>query len=190
MAADDVLDLHFLPGGPIPVPTTESPSGAVFFVLIGLMRPRARGSVSLTSADANAAPRIRTGGVDHPEDQARLVEAIRTGRRLLATEPLASILPGLEIRPGASCETDEDLSAYVRTHAGVYHHASGTCAMGADPASGAAVDADGHVHGIAGLAVADASVFPEIPAVNTNLPAIMVAEHLVDRWRGVHGRVG
>jgi choline dehydrogenase len=36
------------------------------------------------------------------------------------------------------------------------------------------------VHGIQGLRVADASIFPTIPSGNTNAPAIMVGEKASD----------
>jgi choline dehydrogenase len=54
--------------------------------------------------------------------------------------------------------------------------------MGLDPDGGAVVGADGFVHGIAGLAVADASVMPDIPSANTNLPVIALAHHLAAVW--------
>jgi choline dehydrogenase-like flavoprotein len=50
--------------------------------------------------------------------------------------------------------------------------------MGRDPARGAVTDARGRVHGTEGLTVADASVMPTIPTANTNLPTIMLAEHI------------
>jgi choline dehydrogenase-like flavoprotein len=55
--------------------------------------------------------------------------------------------------------------------------------MGPDPATGAVVDARGAVHGVERLYVADASVMPTIPAANTNLPTIVVAERIA-RWLG------
>ena len=48
--------------------------------------------------------------------------------------------------------------------------------MGSDPL--AVVDHAGHVHGISGLTVADASVMPTIPRANTNVPTLMIAEKL------------
>ena len=57
--------------------------------------------------------------------------------------------------------------------------------MGLDPAAGAVVDPDARVHGVDGLSVVDASIVPEIPSANTNIPVIMVAEHVAARrmWR-------
>jgi choline dehydrogenase-like flavoprotein len=53
--------------------------------------------------------------------------------------------------------------------------------MGLDPAAGAVVDPDARVYGVDGLSVADASILPEIPSANTNIPVIMVAEHVAAR---------
>ena len=50
--------------------------------------------------------------------------------------------------------------------------------MGPDPDTGAVVDRRGPVHGIDRLWVADASIMPNIPAANTNLPTIVVAERI------------
>lgn len=47
--------------------------------------------------------------------------------------------------------------------------------MGTDSKT-SVVDARLKVHGVAGLRIADASVFPSIPTGNTNAPTIMVGE--------------
>ena len=54
--------------------------------------------------------------------------------------------------------------------------------MGHDAA--AVVDAQLRVRGIAGLRIADASVMPDVPSGNTNLPSIMVGERAADLIRG------
>ena len=45
------------------------------------------------------------------------------------------------------------------------------------------VDEQLRVHGIAGLRVADASIFPTMPSGNTNAPSIMVGEKAADLIR-------
>jgi choline dehydrogenase-like flavoprotein len=50
--------------------------------------------------------------------------------------------------------------------------------MGPASDTEAVVDANGNVHGINGLYVCDASIFPTLMRANTNLPAAMLAEHL------------
>jgi choline dehydrogenase-like flavoprotein len=47
----------------------------------------------------------------------------------------------------------------------------------------AVVDHAGRVHGIAGLRVADASVFPTIPRANIHCTVVAVAEQLADAVR-------
>jgi choline dehydrogenase len=170
----DTYDMHVVGGGPV----EHTPGDAVFFLFVGLMRPRSRGRVALRSSDPAAAPRIHMGDLSHPDDLARMVEGIRLGRELLATEPLRSFVTGAELKPGRELTTSTELQEAIGRQIGVYHHASGTCAMGVDPDAGSVVDSRGRVHGIDGLYVADASVMPNIPAANTNLPAIMIGERI------------
>ena len=91
---------------------------------------------------------------------------------------------------GPSCPVDDRpaLAAWVRSAVSTYHHPVhhpvGTCAMGRDPDQGAVTDASGSVHGIHGLTIADASIMPTIPTATTNLPTIMLAEHIAGGLRG------
>jgi choline dehydrogenase len=72
---------------------------------------------------------------------------------------------------------DHDLRGEIYAKARTYHHPVGTCTMGADP-SQLVVDFKGHVHGTERLLVADASIMPEIPSANANLPTLMIAERI------------
>ncbi|MBL9108057.1 MAG: choline dehydrogenase, partial [Myxococcales bacterium] len=56
------------------------------------------------------------------------------------------------------------------------YHPSGTVPMGPEGSPDAAVDSRGRFSGISGLTVADASIMPTIPSVNTNLPTLMIGE--------------
>ena len=76
--------------------------------------------------------------------------ALREARRLVRTAPLSELVIGPEMAP-ASGIGDHDTKRLTAALAGQvwsYHHPVGTCAMGADPAEGAVVDAGGRVHGI------------------------------------------
>ena len=80
-----------------------------------------------------------------------------------------------EILPGAHLQSDEDLLQDFRDRADTVYHPVGTCRMGADPTC-SVVDARLRVHGVQGLRVIDASIFPSITSGNTNAPTVMVAE--------------
>ena len=183
LAGSDLFDLHTIPGGPLAVGPDDSPTGSIFFMFSSVVRPRSRGWVKLRSADATAAPVVRTGDVDHPDDLARMVDAVRHTRELFRTSPLRDLVCGEELRPGNDVRSDRELEAAIREGVTVYHHASGTCPMGPNVEDGAVVDASGRVHGIENLVVADASIMPNIPAANTNLPTMMLAEHIAHRIR-------
>jgi choline dehydrogenase len=149
-----------------------------FFVFVGLVRPRSRGQVTLRNSDADAPPRIRTGGLDAPDDLARMIEGVRHARELLKTSPLRELITGEELKQGLDARDDYELTQGIRRELSVYHHACGTCAMGVRPEDGAVVDNHGRVHAVEGLFVADASIMPMIPAANTNLPAVMIGERI------------
>jgi len=83
-----------------------------------------------------------------------------------------------EALPGPGTDDDEALKEHIRRNAGHRSHPVGTCRMGHDAL--AVVDEQLRVRGISGLRVADASVMPDVPSGNTNLPAIMVGERAAD----------
>src|SRR4029077_18925282 len=107
----------------------------------------------------------------------------RHARRLSRIPPLAGFVTGAELAPGPAISDDDTagLARSIQARAGSYHPPVGTCAMGPNPDHGHVVDAHGAVHGINGLWVADASVMPAIPAANTNLSTIVIAERIA-QW--------
>jgi choline dehydrogenase len=177
-------DLQLFTSGPYDDASIDS--GAVFGLAAELLAPRSRGSLRLRSADPADPPRIDPAHLRHPDDVARMVEVTRVARRISRTPPLADLLLGPEINPGAGIGDDDvdGLALSIRRRVSSCHHPVGTCAMGPDPAGGAVADARGAVHGIESLYVADAAVMPTIPAANTNLPTIVVAERIAS-WLGV-----
>ena len=117
-------------------------------------------------------------------------------RNVLATQALAAILDGPEalrrnaIRWGIAGGEREPaprtraawLERTVRRHAfGMYHPAC-TCRMGASEDPLAVVDGEGRVIGAEGLRVVDASIMPQLVRGNTNLPVIMLAERVAERF--------
>ena len=76
---------------------------------------------------------------------------------------------------------DKALRAFVSRGTSTYYHPVGSCTMGMG--ADAVVDAELRVHGLSGVRVADASVIPRIPPVNTNAAAIMIGERAADLIR-------
>jgi 5-(hydroxymethyl)furfural/furfural oxidase len=75
---------------------------------------------------------------------------------------------------------DDAIDAYLnKAVAGVWHPV-GTCRMGRDGDPMAVTTPQGHVRGVSGLRVCDASVMPSITCANTNISTIMVAERMAD----------
>jgi choline dehydrogenase len=156
------------------------PPGHGFTVGPTLLRPGARGRVSLRSADPLVPPAIQANYLAGERDLATLVAGVRLARRLAharAFDPFR----GAEILPGAAAADDAAIAAHVRATAQTLYHPVGTCRMGAD--ARAVVDARLRVHGVEGLRVVDASIMPTIVGGNTNAPTIMIAEKAADLIR-------
>lgn len=129
-----------------------------------------RGIVHITSADPGAHPHLDHGYLSDPagHDLAVLRDGLVLAEQLLSQPALAEVL-GDRI-------TDMTTDAAIFDTVAHYYHPVGTCAMGDGPM--AVCDADGRVHGVPGVVVADASLMPKITRANTNLPAIMIGERI------------
>jgi choline dehydrogenase-like flavoprotein len=136
-------------------------------------RPRSSGSIHAASRDPLAPPAIQPRFLSDPDDRRRVVAAIRIARRIAARPSLATVVER-EMNPGPDADTDEALLAWARATGQTLYHPCGTCRMG--PGEGSVVDPRLRVHGLEGLRVADASVFPSITSGNIHAPVIMVAE--------------
>ncbi|WP_206245303.1 GMC family oxidoreductase [Novosphingobium terrae] len=147
--------------------------------LIGLMRPSHRGRITLRSPDPLAPPVIEHRLLGSDDDIEQIVEGIAIARRIMAAAALAGTVTG-EVRPGTMLESPEDLRAYVRMASIPLYHPVGTARMGRVDDPLAVVDPDLAVRGPSGLWVADASIFPTLPAGNTNATAIMVGDKGAD----------
>jgi len=135
-------------------------------------RPTSRGEITLKSADPFAPPRIVGNAFSTESDVAEMLLAVKYLRHIAAQEPLRGLIAE-ELRPGPLVQSDADLIADFRTRSGTVYHPSCTARMGPDAAT-SVVDADLRVHGLAGLRVCDASVFPTLIGGNTNAPSILV----------------
>lgn len=144
-----------------------------------LLRPKARGSVRLASADPFAAPRVDPQFFGDPYDLRLTLAGLRYARDVLATSPVRDMVEK-EILPGPEVSTDEALAAHCRQTVKTNYHPVGTCRMGRESDDLAVVTPDLRTRGIAGLRIVDASVMPSIPSGNTNAPVLALAGKAVD----------
>ncbi len=162
------------------IPTSIYPSGRTgkgsFTLMVALVKPDSRGWLRLRSKNPSDAPIIDLGYFTNTGDMPRMVEGVRIARRLSKTPPLSDFVLK-EVYPGHEISDDaKDLENAVLPAVATYHHPVGTCRMGPATDKMAVVNAHGSVHDVTGLYVIDASIMPTIPAANTNLPTIMIAE--------------
>ncbi|HUA73897.1 MAG TPA: GMC family oxidoreductase N-terminal domain-containing protein [Solirubrobacteraceae bacterium] len=188
--------------GGLPAADVQFHMGAAYFenhgqeeydghcVVIGpvLVSPKSRGQVWLRSADPAAKPRILTNSLSEPEDVESLLAGMELARRIARESPLAEVILK-ELKPGAGVADRAELEADLRRRMDLLYHPVGTARM-SDTHPEAVVDSQLRVHGLQGLRVIDASVFPVIPGGNTNAPTIMVAERGADLIRGRAGAPG
>ena len=152
-----------------------------FMAHVCVVRPHSRGHVTLASPDPLAAPAVDHRYLSDDRDMVDFRNGIRVCRDIFgqaAFDPYR----GDELMPGASCQSDSQIDAFIRANANADYHTAGTCKMGSDDDS--VVDARLRVRGIAGLRVADTSVMPTLVGGNTNMPAIMIGEKAADLIRG------
>ncbi len=139
-----------------------------------LLRPRARGSVTLRSADPADQPLVDCNFFGDPDDLRLTVKALETARKLLETEPFKSKI-ATELLPGDAVMGDPAaLERYCGQTVKTNYHPVGTLRMGSEGDPSAVVGPDLKVRGIDGLRVIDCSIMPQIVSGNTNAPAMAI----------------
>jgi choline dehydrogenase len=178
---DDVaypnLMFHFLPLA-VRYDGSKPAEGHGYQVHIGPMYSDARGSVHVRSNDPFEKPALRFNYLSTDQDRREWIEAVRVARSIL-TQPAFDAFNAGELSPGPSVQTPEEILDWVARDAETALHPSCTCKMGTDER--AVVDpASMRVHGVDGLRVVDASVFPYVTNGNIYAPVMMVAEKAAD----------
>ncbi len=176
------LMFHFLPLA-IRYDGSGPKSGHGYQVHVGPMYSDSRGTIKIKSANPFEKPELQFNYLSTEQDRREWVEAIKVARNIL-TQSAMEPFNGGETSPGSSVATDEEILDWVRKDGETALHPSGSAKMGTDAMS--VVDPQTmKVHGVEGLRVVDASVFPYVTNGNIYAPVMMVAEKAADLILGI-----
>lgn len=129
-------------------------------VIVDLLQPQSRGTITITSADPLAQPLINFGLLSNSADLDLLTSAFQTyvkdiSAQLQQRDPLYQLLlPPPEILDDTAAVQD-----YIRAIASTDYHYQGHCRM-APFNQGGVVDSQGRVYGVNNLIIADNSIVP------------------------------
>lgn len=147
-----------------------------------LVDSRGRGSLTLASAKPTDHPILDHQYIQDADDHDinAMLDGIEQASAWMHTPPFTRVFGD-----GPEPASREDLAEFLRANIRHAYHPVSTCHMG--PASDplAVVDPRGKVYGIDNLYICDASIFPRVMRANTNLPAIMLGEHMAPWIAGV-----
>jgi choline dehydrogenase len=162
-ATDGIFDLHLFP---VCASTQTVLTDGRALVEVACVTPRSRGRVDIVSRDPEEAPHIDHAYLTDPDDHdiSVLRDGLVMAQDMLNHPALASLL-GAQV-------TDVSTDDAIRRSVMHYYHPVGTCAMGT------VCDSRGRVYATRNIVVADASLIPQTPRANTNIPAIVIGERI------------
>ena len=140
---------------------------------------QSRGYVGITSPDPAAGPIIKHRHLAKESDVELMMAGMRQAAAIVDVLARSTRCELLLPAPGA-IDDDDLLRDHVMSFHGTGYHPSGTCRMGAADDETAVVDHRLRVQGMENLYVVDASVMPDIPRCNLNLPTMMIGERGAD----------
>jgi len=147
-----------------------------FSIGLSNCRPSSRGEIMIRSKNPRDYPKITANAYSTNADVDEMLAAVKFVRKIASMPAMSEIIEE-EVLPGPSITSDADLIEDFRKRSGTVYHPVSTCRMGPD-ASRAVVDPRLRVHGIEGLRVIDASIFPDNITGNTNAASILTG------WKG------
>ncbi|TRC79432.1 choline dehydrogenase [Mesorhizobium sp. WSM4310] len=147
-----------------------------FSIGLSNCRPSSRGAIMIRSSNPLDYPKITANAYSTNADVEEMLAAVKFVRKIASMPAMAEIIQE-EVLPGPSIQSDADLITDFRKRSGTVYHPVSTCRMGPDSAR-AVVDPRLKVHGLEGLRVIDASIFPDNITGNTNAASVMTG------WKG------
>jgi len=126
-----------------------------------LLRPQSRGTIELAGADPFSKPVIRANYLSTEHDRNMLVHGVRVCQEIvqIPTYQKDAFVQWEMPERAISDMSDDEVLAYVRKESETIYHPMCTARMSKDQEDGV-VDNRLKVHGVEGLRVVDASIFP------------------------------
>jgi choline oxidase len=162
-------------------PNSQPDHGPVFRLTVGVGIPWNRGTIGLQSLNPRALPCVEARYLADPRghDEQLLLKGIRIARHISETAPLKSRISA-ELIPSLDACSATHLVDFTRRTSRTAHHAAGTARMGDTHDRDCVVDPELRVIGVDGVRVADGSVMPSIPAVDTTMTCMVIGERCAE----------
>ncbi|KAB5591168.1 hypothetical protein CTheo_5377 [Ceratobasidium theobromae] len=168
----------------------QPPPGEKAFTMAPvLLRPKSSGHVTITSSNVWDNPTIEPNYFADDNDVKTMIQGVRLALRIARTKPIADKLvfksnadeKNIFFMGDADPETvtDDQIEGWLRREVETIYHPVGTARMGTN-SSDSVVAASLLVHGIKGLRVVDASIFPAQVSGHPCAGVVAIAEKAAD----------
>ncbi|KAG6835308.1 hypothetical protein H0H93_002871 [Arthromyces matolae] len=170
----EIQPIHWNISDP-PVPHKE---GALSLMVV-IMRPTSRGTVSLASEDPLARPMCDLAYYSDPTDLTIMRKGLKLAKRIGdKMRELGAKMTDLYM---PESESDADLDDFIRRFTRTNYHYASTCRMAPEnDTHPGVVDHQLRVHGFSNLRIADCSIIPIMISTHPQAPAVMIAEKCAD----------
>ncbi|KAF9222480.1 alcohol oxidase [Gyrodon lividus] len=163
-------------------------TGSYITLLTIVSTPTSRGHVKIISNDPSASPECDPKWLSTEVDRTIMKEAMKTSNEVILKMVDEEGIPVVAGEADAGGDPlalgfdEEGLARKLGTCVTTIYHYAGTCAMAPLGSTGPlpVVDTDCRVHGVQGLRIVDASVFPVPISANTQAPVYALAEKIAE----------
>lgn len=169
-------EMQLQAGSFVPFPIGDLP---MVSLMTSVGKPKGHGQIHWTSADPYARPRIDSQLFVDPDDVERACESMELAWLCATSAPMRD-LARFTWPIERHMRNRAAIREWLPRQTGSGYHPSGTCKMGLSSDPEAVTDPRGSVLGVEGLSICDASLFPTIPSSNTNVPTLMLGEHMAE----------
>ncbi|KAG1763119.1 alcohol oxidase, partial [Suillus occidentalis] len=158
--------------------TSQKSQGFFSFICVPL-QPKSSGTIELHSHNPHASPKVDLGFFTDAADFEVARKALRLTLKL--GDKMRANGYQMEDYLVPAGDSDEQMDTFIREGVRTTFHYASSCRMAPehDPVPGV-VDDELRVHGVSHLRIADASIFPDVPATHLQAPVVMVAEKCAD----------